>query len=372
LQKKGELSTPELQKHLREVGANLDLGNLELALRQYEAAWVEMGQPKKPKDPAAERQRIRQFQNVVTSWQKVLVEARDDQWAVVQASWPELPRCCVDGVDLVHDGLDQAQAAAAQHALQNRLDLMNSRAQVVDAWRQLAVYANALLGTFTVAYQLNASTPPGMAQPLNIGGSANSHQLILNTELPLTRINQRNNYRASLIAFQRQRRALQEAEDLAVQAVNAELYQLRQYLESYKIQQRQLELAYLTIDSSLESLEAPTPPPAPPGIPASRIGADGPAALTQQLLSAQRSLPTAQNQLLTIWINYLNSRLQLYRDLELMPLDARGVWIDNITDCDCGKGASPTALATDKQRPDVIPELLPPPEQLPVLPPPSK
>ena len=48
---------------------------------------------------------------------------------------------------------------------------MNTRAQVVDAWRQLAVYANALLGTFTVQYNLNASSPAGAAQPLNIGGS---------------------------------------------------------------------------------------------------------------------------------------------------------------------------------------------------------
>ena len=39
--------------------------------------------------------------------------------------------------------------------------------------------------------------------------------------------------------------------------------------------------------------------------------------------------------MLTIWINYLDVRLQLYRDLELMPLDARGVWIDQIRECDC-------------------------------------
>ena len=43
----------------------------------------------------------------------------------------------------------------------NRLDLMNIRAQVVDSWRQLAVYANALLGVFNVAYNLNASSPVG-------------------------------------------------------------------------------------------------------------------------------------------------------------------------------------------------------------------
>src|SRR5262249_61338555 len=52
-----------------------------------------------------------------------------------------------------------------------------------------------------------------------------------------------------------------------------------------------------------------------------------------QLVSAQRSLPQTQNQLFTIWINYQITRLQLYRDLELMPLDFRGVWIDDHATC---------------------------------------
>jgi hypothetical protein len=339
LQKKGEFLSPADEARLREVNVQYDLGAFERSLRQYESAYVEMGKPKKP-DAAGDRQRIRQFQTVISSWQKVLVEARDEQWAVVRASWPELPRCCVDGVDLIHEDLARAQAAGGQHALLNRLDLMNTRAQVVDAWRQLAVYANSLLGFFNVRYQLNASSPLLGAQPLNIGGSGNAHQLILDTTLPLTRIEERNNYRASLIAYQRQRRALQEAEDIAVQVVDNELFLLRQYADQYRIQQRQLELAYLTIDSSLESLEAPTPPPAPAGQTRSG-GVDGPAALTQQLLSAQRSLPTAQNALLNLWIQYLNARLQLYRDLELMPLDARGVWIDEVRDCDCNLNAEP-------------------------------
>ena len=326
------LSTAE-QARLRVLYLQTDLGNFENALRGYEAAYIEGGRTKMPTTPAGQRRRLTDFQNVVYTWQKVLVEARDDQWDVVRATWPEPPRCCVNGVDLVKSPLDRAQAAGAQYALLNRLDLMNVRGQVVDAWRQLAIYANALLGTFTVQYQLNSNSPLGTAQPLNIGGSGNANQLILNTDLPITRIQERNNYRASLIAYQRQRRALQEAEDLTVQTVNNELYLLRQYAEQYRLQQRQLELAYLTIDSSLESLQAPV---APTVAGQTHAAQDGPAALTQQLLAAQRSLPTAQNALLQVWINYLDTRLQLFRDLELMPLDARGVWIDQITDCDCG------------------------------------
>src|SRR5262249_1394559 len=113
-----------------------------------------------------------------------------------------------------------------------------------------------------------------------------------------------------------------------VQVVASETYQLRQLANQYRLQQRQLELAYLTIENSLESLEAPTAP--------GRSALDGPAALTQQLLMSQSSLPAAQNALLTLWINYLNARLKRYRDLELMPLDERGVWIEEIRDCDGG------------------------------------
>src|SRR5262249_26799601 len=159
-----------------------------------------------------------------------------------------------------------------------RFDLMNIRGQVVDAWRQLRVFANALLGVFNVEYRLTANSPLTVAQPLAVGGSGSAHQLVLTTQLPLVRIVERNNYRAAPTAFQRQRRALQEGEDLAAQAVRGQVYLLRQLAETYKIQQRQLDLAYLTIDNALEALVAPTAPPTATG----RGAADGPAALTQQ------------------------------------------------------------------------------------------
>jgi hypothetical protein len=35
--------------------------------------------------------------------------------------------------------------------------------------------------------------------------------------------------------------------------------------------------------------------------------------------------------LLATWINYRIARQQLYLDLELLPLDPRGVWIDELS-----------------------------------------
>src|SRR5262249_37625077 len=150
-QRKGEQPNPADEARLREVNAERDIGTFEGALRLYETNYVDMGKPK-PFNPATERQRCRKSQNVISAWQRVLVQARDDQWALLNASWPELPRCCVDGVNLITDKLDRAQEVAGRHALLNRLDLMNVRAQVVDAWRQLAIYANSLLAVFNVRY----------------------------------------------------------------------------------------------------------------------------------------------------------------------------------------------------------------------------
>jgi hypothetical protein len=206
---------------------------------------------------------------------------------------------------------------------------MNARGQLTDSWRQIAVFANSLLGTVNVRYHLSENTPLGLARPFAFGGSRYDHQLSLDYALPLVRKVDQVNYRASLIAFQRQRRAMMEAEDLAIQAVRGEIRQLRVLAEQYTIQQRQVELAYLTVENSLDTLRAP------PGAGAQSSSAAQAAALTSQLLNAQARVPTAQNALLTVWINYLNTRLQLYRDLELIPLDWRGVWPDDETNLPC-------------------------------------
>ncbi|HZT80405.1 MAG TPA: hypothetical protein VFA26_09290, partial [Gemmataceae bacterium] len=274
-------------------------------------------------------------------------EAENERFDLLRDQWPPLPPSCVNGVDLLESDLDTAQTVGGQAALTNRFDLMNVRAEVVDAWRQLTVYANALLGVLNVEYRLQSSTPPGQAKPLAFGGSRNQHQLFVNGELPLVRKTERNNYRASLIAYQRVRRALQEAEDLTLQAVRGEIRQLRVFGVNYKIQQRQVEIAYRVIDGSIAALEEP---PSPVG---QQDVAARAAALTQQLLNAQRSLPTAQTTILNVWTNYMISRLQLYRDLELMRFDNRGVWIDDVATCQCPPAGQPGGR--DRERPTELP-----------------
>jgi hypothetical protein len=322
------------QRRLRELDADLELATFEDALRTYESKpWRNV------EDPARRRQsQLLAYRFVVNAFSLVLGPARGERLETITEQWPKLPSLCVENVDLLQVDPDEALAVAARTALDNRFDLMNVRAQLVDGWRQLAVFANALLGTFNVEYHWDSFSPLGEARPLALGGSRNRHQLVLNTELPLIRKPERNNYRASIIAFQRQRRALMEAEDLVLQSVRGETRQLRVLAENYKIQQRQVELAYQTVESSLDAFQAPPAPVGATGQTQQDPGARA-ASLTQQLLNAQNSLLQAQNQLLTVWVTYATTRMQLYRDLEIMPLDNRGVWIDEHTACEsetCG------------------------------------
>lgn len=106
---------------------------------------------------------------------------------------------------------------------------------------------------------------------------------------------------------------------------------MRFFAENYKIQQRAVELAYYQVESSLNVVQQP-----PRVVPANQLQSGGSsgsdsgsqAALTQQLLNAVSSLLRAQNQLYGVYQSYLVARMSLYRDLELLNQDRRGVWID--------------------------------------------
>jgi outer membrane protein TolC len=330
LEDKNQALTPSDQQRLRTLNFEIDLGELETALQEYESQpWREI------QDREVRRRRQQSaFRKTADAFVLVLAEARTERVEQLRTTWPDPGRLCVNGVDLLRSDIETAQTVAAQTALANRLDLMNVRAQVVDTWRQIAVFANSLLGALNVQYHMNTTTPPGVNEPLAFSASRTQQELILNWQLPLVRVAERNNYRASLIAYQRARRILQRAEDQVAFDVRGELRQLRQLEENYKIQQRQVELAFMTVENSLDTFRAPPQP----GVASSAATA---AALTTQLINAQTSLYTAQFTMTTLWITYLNTRLQLYRDMELMPLDSRGVWIDDVAKSQC-PGAGPS------------------------------
>jgi hypothetical protein len=323
----GELMPPAEVARLAVLPPDIALGQLELSLRAYDAARIK-------RDAATVRDVAVLYEDSVNNFMRVMNEPRMERRALMRAAWPDLPAISVDGLDLLEEDLEKAQTVAGQVALANRLELMNARGVVVDAWRQITVQANSLLGVLNVGY--NFTSPSDENQPFALGGPRSRHQLILTGELPLVRRGERNNYRTALIVYQRARRNLQATEDFILNDVRTDLRNLRVLAENYRLQQRAVELAYDQVENSLDVLQAP-PQPEAGGAEGARPGRAGQqtqqqagnaASLTNQLLSQQNALLRAQNALYTVWVNYLIARMTFYRDIERLPLDPRGVWID--------------------------------------------
>ena len=93
------------------------------------------------------------------------------------------------------------------------MDLMNNRAKLYDAWRQIRVTANALKGVLNLTLSNNVYTPVTSSNPFAFLSQAKQFSLSLNAELPLVRVAERNAFRTALITYQRTRRSLQTAED---------------------------------------------------------------------------------------------------------------------------------------------------------------
>jgi hypothetical protein len=326
LELKGKSLSSDDARLLRESEFEADLGNLEQLLREYEKRSWE----KRPK----EQQRpewLKQFRLVAYSAQIVLVTARNQRFTEVGTLWPQLPStplpdCGDEGIDLLTIDVDRAQEIAVQTALTNRTDLMNARAQVVDAWRQLRVTANALMGVFNVQYHMDSTTPPTGSNPLAFSTHRTNAELILNAQLPLTRMAERNAYRAALIFYQRARRNLINLEDGVAAQVRFDVRQLHLFGENYKIQQKVIQSLYSQVENALELIVAPADPD---NLKATgTAGAANAAALTNQYLQALGSLNGAQTKMYDYWLSILATRMQLYTDLERLTLDSRGVWTD--------------------------------------------
>jgi len=337
---------------LEGVESAVDRIRFEQSLRRYEMQpWLRVAESRRSSERAS------WFRSVFEAGMLVAIQPRNQRLSKLRDAWPNLPELAVDGVDLLTTPLDEGYVKVSQAALINRLDLMNARAQVVDQWRRITVAANSLQGNFDVRYDLNASTPVGgNAGFFDVSGARTQHTVTLRLEPPFVRREERNQYRASLIAYQRQRRNLQAFEDNILTDTRQDLRNLRQLAETYVIQQRAIELGYAQVDNARSTFTAPPDP----GV---RESAGNVAALTQQLLDAQSALLQAQNDLYTTWMTYLTTRMDLYLDMELLPLDARGLWTNGLSQSDTPINVerspdvppAPRGAAAAADRPDPAP-----------------
>jgi hypothetical protein len=322
LELKGQTLSEADQARLSQAEFESDVGSLEEVLREYEKRpWEKLA-----KEEQRRLDRTKKFRLVAYDAEVVLVWARNERFNAVFKLWPEAPGAPLGDIDLLTADAYVAQEEAVKAALSSRWDLMNARAQLVDAWRQLRVTANALMGVFNVQYNLTSTTPPIGTRPFAFSSSRTIEQLSFNAQLPLVRIPERNAYRTALIIYQQARRSLMSLEDSIASQVRFDVRQLQLFFANYKIQKKVVQSLYSQVENALELIVAPTDPDQLKAT--GTAGAANAAALTNQYLSALSGLNGSQTKMYDIWLSLLGTRMQLYLDLERLPLDLRGVWID--------------------------------------------
>ena len=206
---------------------------------------------------------------------------------------------------------------AVEIALSKRLDLKNAKGFVVDAYRQAEVAADQLESDLSVTASANLQTDDDSNNAFRIDSENNEYNLGLEFDGPLNRFNERNNWRLAEINYQSNRRAYMAAEDSIVNQVRLDLRQLRNNRFSFQIARQQLISVTRRVQQAQFNL---------------RTATTGDSSLTQDLLFALADLRNTKTGLISSWIQYEISRIEVFLDLELLQLDERGNWINEQED----------------------------------------
>ncbi|MCH7685222.1 MAG: TolC family protein, partial [Planctomycetes bacterium] len=220
------------------------------------------------------------------------------------------------------DPIQLTSQDALEIARANRFDWMNNRAALVDSWRLIEFNANALESNLDIFFEGDMGNLND-GNPFKFRSQNGNLRAGLRFDAPLTRLFERNNYRQQLINYQQARRQLIGFEDGVNRSLRSQLRVLEQLRLNLEIQRRAVGIAVDRVDIARETLNKPVPPPLPGQLPQTF----GPTA-TRDLVDALDALRDAQNNFMSVWLNYYSERMQLVRDLGLMELDSHGSWID--------------------------------------------
>lgn len=210
--------------------------------------------------------------------------------------------------------IDDDENMALEEALANRLDLMNAKARVTDAWRKVRVAANALRAGLDVNGSVNLGVDPAGANPFAFSAAQSRYTVGLNLDLPLNRFAERNAYRASLINYQRARRAYMALADSISQQIRLDLRQLRIERLSFEIARQNVISAARQVESARNQI-------------LSARDTTGTSS-TLDILDALNALLQARNALARSYISYEQLRIRYLLDLERLRLDERGIPTD--------------------------------------------
>jgi outer membrane protein TolC len=211
------------------------------------------------------------------------------------------------------DRIEVDQQAAINFAHHHRLDLMNRRAIVMDAFRKVEVAADALQSELNLTGGATLGSDPSRNNAFRLDSSSARYNVGVAFDGPLNRLNERNAYRAAQIAYQQSSRGFTADRDQVANDVRSILRRLELSRLSFLIARQQVVTAARQVDQAQIDL---------------RNSAEGESNLTLFLLQALEGLLDAKNNLISNWVDYRVQKMQLFVALDLLYLDDQGQWIN--------------------------------------------
>lgn len=227
----------------------------------------------------------------------------------------------LQGISLLPIDLEPQQAL--EIARTNRLDWMNSRANLVDSWRKIEVVANDLRSDLDVVITGDLGTRPG--DPVAFDTDYSKVRMGLQLDTPTTRLIERNRYRSALITYQQARRDYMLFEDRVDQSIRNTLRIVKLSQINLEVRRAAVRVAIAQVDIARLRLNPPVRPNQPTRT--------SPTA-ARDLVSALTDLLNAQNDLLNVWVSYEVLRVLIEFEMGIMQVDEQGLWIDSASQDD--------------------------------------
>jgi len=202
--------------------------------------------------------------------------------------------------------LDLTAEEAFNLSLKNRLPLFNSVDQFDDSKRDVVIAANQLKATVDFTASTSLASTDGSFDRFDLDNL--SSQVGLELDLPINRINERNNYRRALISFQANIRSLSLTYDNLNNLIIRRIREIEQFKQSYNIQLNAVKLAENRVEGNRLRLQAGT-------------------VIFRRLSESQDALIDAQNAVTNALVNYLEARLDFYNDIGIIDTTKPNYWL---------------------------------------------
>ncbi|MGY8767034.1 MAG: TolC family protein [Pirellulales bacterium] len=224
-------------------------------------------------------------------------------------------RARTESITLVPVKIDSM--AALDVARENRRDWMNARAALVDSWREIEFFAQDLQSDLDVVFSGDISSVG--KNPVKLRGPTGRLQVGLEWDAPLTRLVERNDYRESLIDYQRTRRQFYQFRDGISRGLRDTIRTLDLNHINFELRRAAVQVAISQVERTQLRLQEPGKP--------NQIQKFN-SSTARDLINALDSLLSAQNDFLGVAVNFEVLRRSLDLDMGTMQIDDRGIWLD--------------------------------------------